>query len=572
MSSNSGFSAATPPVRAETARRAARCTAFGVMVWPMWGVLLLADLALVWHFGSNVPRQDEWSLVPYLTGEVPVTPAWLWSQVNEYRLPLPRLVLLALYRVTGADFRAPLVFNVLALGGLAALLIVTAARLRGSADWGDTFFPLLILHPGHYYNLLTGWQVQFVLPAALVGIFACATCAATVTWPGLLAAGLCAGLLPFCGANGVVLVPFLALWLAVVGVRRWRRGAPSQAAWAWVVGCFTFLVAVAYFVDLRPVRQEERTRGFSAFGRTTAEVLSLGFGPPPLALWQPWAVAVACFFVLAAALLVRSWMRWPCERLRSGGLLAALAGVAAVVAAVGAGRGGRNPLLGLSHHYVILVVPGLVLVYLALLVAAPAWLGRFVGRGLALASGGMLVLNIPTGLAGARAIREQAGLFERDIRAGLPPLVLSERYALSPTPTGVSLNKPERLRSHLAALQRAGIGLFDAMRPDPEYREIPLTPGEQGFVTWKAPKARHVYAVRLRVMCHEPQAGYDRFRVSWGATPGGRPARDLVPALPRQAGEQSVLLWVDDDMAYLQVSPEPGAPRAAWGVTLLAAP
>ena len=75
-------------------------------VWGVWGAMLLAALAFVWKFGSNVPYWDEWGeMVPILTGEQPVNAAWLWSEHNGHRIPLPKLLLLAACKLTGSDFR-----------------------------------------------------------------------------------------------------------------------------------------------------------------------------------------------------------------------------------------------------------------------------------------------------------------------------------------------------------------------------------------------------------------------------------------------------------------------------------
>src|SRR5262249_15865170 len=73
-------------------------------VWGVWALMLLAGLALVRAFGQDVPFYDEWNMVAVLTGERPVDAAWLWSEHNGHRIPLPRLLLLALYRLSGNDF------------------------------------------------------------------------------------------------------------------------------------------------------------------------------------------------------------------------------------------------------------------------------------------------------------------------------------------------------------------------------------------------------------------------------------------------------------------------------------
>src|SRR4051794_5713707 len=101
-----------------------------IFVWATWGLMLAAALMFVWRYGSNVPSWDEWDMVPTLTGEQPISATWLWSQHNEHRIPLPRLLFLLLNHVAGPDFRVMMFFNLLAMGVLAFALILAAQRQR----------------------------------------------------------------------------------------------------------------------------------------------------------------------------------------------------------------------------------------------------------------------------------------------------------------------------------------------------------------------------------------------------------------------------------------------------------
>src|SRR5215467_3770536 len=131
-----------------------------LIVWGTWSVMLVAALFLVGHYGSNVPSWDDWDMVPTLTGTQPITASWLWSQHNEHRVPVLRLVLLGLHRITAINFRTPMFFNVLALGALGFAMIRAAQRLRGWISYSDAFFPLLLLHWGQAPTFLWGWQLQ----------------------------------------------------------------------------------------------------------------------------------------------------------------------------------------------------------------------------------------------------------------------------------------------------------------------------------------------------------------------------------------------------------------------------
>ena len=50
-----------------------------------------------------------------------MTVSWLWSQHNEHRIPLPRLLMLGIYRLK-PDFRVPMFVNVFLMAVLSALL------------------------------------------------------------------------------------------------------------------------------------------------------------------------------------------------------------------------------------------------------------------------------------------------------------------------------------------------------------------------------------------------------------------------------------------------------------------
>src|SRR5438132_621057 len=119
-----------------------------LIVLVVWGMMVIAELVFVWEYGSNVPSWDGWDMVPTLTGAQPVTWSWLWSQHNEHRVPLPRLILLGLNKVTILDFRGGMYLEVCIMATLAAAMIVVARRLRGTTSYTDLFFPLILLDWG----------------------------------------------------------------------------------------------------------------------------------------------------------------------------------------------------------------------------------------------------------------------------------------------------------------------------------------------------------------------------------------------------------------------------------------
>ncbi len=140
-------------------------------VWVIWAIMLVSALSAIAIYGRDIPLAEDWFMVQPLTGHEPDLAAWSWWQNNEHRLPLPKLVYLLLLELSGGDFRVGMVFNALALSALAAAMVVAVRELRGGRTvLIDAFFPIVLLHLGHWPNLVWGWQIQYVLSVVLTGM------------------------------------------------------------------------------------------------------------------------------------------------------------------------------------------------------------------------------------------------------------------------------------------------------------------------------------------------------------------------------------------------------------------
>src|SRR5262249_2946288 len=214
-------------------------------------VMSLAMLRFVYLYGGNVPYLDDWDIVPALTGNQPVTFGWLWSQHNEHRLPLPRLLLLALYHVSGFDFRSGMVFNAAALILMTALMLHAAARIRGNVSLTDAFIPLLLLSWAHYDNLLWSRQVGFVLATllAILALHALSQSASLSRSIGLYM-GMLVCALPLTGAVGLAFAAPLSVWMMMVA---WvcRRQDVSLTKILVTGSLLGFLLIGLYFKDYR---------------------------------------------------------------------------------------------------------------------------------------------------------------------------------------------------------------------------------------------------------------------------------------------------------------------------------
>jgi hypothetical protein len=446
-----------PPSADNDAPRAGRLAA--LLVWITWAAMTAALLGYVTAFARDVPWWDDWDLVPVLSGEEPASAAWLWEPHNEHRIPVPKLIHLALAAPAGADFRAAPYLNALALSAGALALILAARRLRGRTEPADALFPLALLHWGQYDNLLWSFQVQFVCSTVLF-LFAVALLTASARPPGpgrILLVGLCSLALPFCGANGAALAPAPALWLTGAALAR-RRGAWLPAGLAVLV---VAVVALSFLGYTRPAVHPP-TPGAGSGLRSALLVLLMSDGPAGAVSYGPLVGMFVLLLALAGgAAVARLSFAGRVDRLRGLGVVAAVAGVVALGAGVGWGRAGLyadNPgeITGVTR-YVTLMAPLVCCASLAWTLAGR----RLVPYLLLAAAVVMLPANTRLGWEAARWRAEQLDRLTADARRGVPPDELSATYR-----SVVHAVDPELLAERLTMLQQARLGPYRGLPAD----------------------------------------------------------------------------------------------------------
>lgn len=451
-----------------------------LFVWATWALMLVAALAFVGTYGSNVPSWDGWDMVPTMTGEQPITATWLWSQHNEHRVPVPRLILLGLCRLTGCDFRAGMYFGVLVLGALAFAMILVAKRLRGEMSYSDAFFPLVLLNWGHAANFLWGWQVQFLVSTALAGVvlLIIAQTGDRFNLGAAVIAGICLVLLPMSGANGVALVPALALWLGYTAVSRlWSDGRQSKRNSLLIFGLTmtALLLVVVYLIGFEPVPYHPSTPGVLWTLGSSIKFFTIGFGPAATALWPFSGMGVLFLVLLSMGILIIAVRRQPRERHRALGLFFFLSAMGSLALAIGSSRDGFLP------RYVTLAVPTMCCTYLVYDIYSPLRLNAILRAGLFTIASIALWPNTQFGVDYGANLRDQLGSFERDMVAGVPSHMLINRY-------GSYLHTHQDvLIDYMPMLRRAGIGQFRFLKNDPPFREVsvPVVPIQLNQVRWE---------------------------------------------------------------------------------------
>jgi hypothetical protein len=338
-------------------------------------VVIAAAVAYVGRFGSSVPYYDDWDVVHFTLGSVPVSFEWIWAQHNEHRIPLQRLLHWGLDRAFGVDRRPTLAFALALLVASAFSLLFAALRLRGRSSVADVALPIALLHWGHYANLMWGFGVGWAL---LVALFSGALTIIAV-WPSRRAVyalvGVAALLLPLNGIPGIVLAAPLVLWLlwsALVPLDRPGGRAPGSA-FALGFGVAALVVIALYFVSYRPgpndapIDPARAARGIVEF----ASRATSSYG-------SPWSLKRAAVLLVAAVAvagaLIRRALRERSEKY--AGLALAVAAPLALAAAVGAGRGSIGTAAAAAPRYAMLACLLVVATHVGAIASGQRWLAR----------------------------------------------------------------------------------------------------------------------------------------------------------------------------------------------------
>jgi hypothetical protein len=432
--------------------RATRLTR--VVLLGVWVVLTLVALSFVLSFGSNAPYADEWEFVPAALGREPALP-WLWQQHNEHRLPLPRAIFLGLFRLTH-DFRSGMVLQVAMLSLTALWLMRLAEKLRGAPHWADVFFPVSLLHLGHWENFLMGYQICFVLFCVLataMGVVALRTTPANAFRSGV-AAGVLAFLAALTGGSGLVLALPVAAWLAYLAVGLWRDERKGKSVALLALALLPLAYLAAYFVDYhRPAHHPKPgDGGLEGIVRVTGQTLAMAPGIGLSLVWQ----IVMCVMVVVGGWTI-GLLRKSDNRPAAWGLIAVAAGVTGVALAIGVGRGGFGGDMGLWSRYSLLTWPLLGVAYLVWLQYGTArpWERRWVPMLLCAATALAFPGNVVTGIVVGTQVKETLSAVEADAARGLPPEEIVKKFANT-----TQANQEERAVRALPMLREAGIGRF----------------------------------------------------------------------------------------------------------------
>lgn len=438
-----------------------------VFVWVVWLAMSMSLVVFFLRDRTNVPLAEDWYIVPALTGHETNFGGWLWSQNNEHRVPLPRLVYFAALKLTGGKFSAVGALNALMLiSSAAGLVLFMRSWRRGRTDFADAFFPVLLLNWGHSSHVLFPFLISLVMPVMATIVIGCALCRPeSISGTRMaLVVSACLVSLPLCGFVGLLYIPTFA---AASGYIAWalskgRRGWPKRTAPAVILAAGVVVatgVSALYFIGYSPPEWNPPSPGTHASFRAGLRVLALGFGVAAEGAWRPFIMLTAVLIVATVGCLWGGLRRGSVmERGRGLGVALFAATSLAFAFAVGWGRAGWEAEFGIPARYALLVAPAFVSCFMVWDALGGPLLRRWVPRALACVLLILVPLNTRAGNTWfADWYRQGMRSLGRDLAAGLSTDELARRHQ----EFLVHWWTPEVLETHMQYLQEAGIRPFD---------------------------------------------------------------------------------------------------------------
>ena len=440
--------------RGDRAERAAP-----IFVWSLLVGLFVFHLSFVVQHSFPIPYWDESGYIPYVVGAQPVTLGWLWSQANEHRIPLPRLLYLALARASGLDARLMNSATVLLLAVTACVLLGRLRRLESRTTYAHAFVPLLLLNPAHYWNTVWPIQAGFVLPTCFM-CYAILVLAERGEGIRRYTLGPVALLTCMCGANGLPSALALSPMVSWIGVRDFRAGARRRGFASLLCAAAIGLYTCLYFVNLDRNSPHMRPWKLGEAILESVKTVSMSVGPAAEFLWPYAAIGIIALVIACTILLGLAIVRQPVDRLPASGLLLALFGSVGLAVGIGFGRTVLGPGAGFASRYATFVTPILFTIFVAFTRFGPIAVRRFVQMTLLVSICLVFSMN---GLRSTTEINEQLAdgkVLEQEVSQHVPIAQLAAEHG------GRWMFRSDIFADNMRLLLRARTGIYGRFPPD----------------------------------------------------------------------------------------------------------
>lgn len=432
--------------------------------WSVTGLMIAAALASMALWVPNIGMHEDYFMVAAMTGNEPDFLSWLWSQNNEHRLPVQRLIYVTALWLTG-DFRSGMILSQALLVALAWLLARAMAVARGGGyRLADIAFPLALLNLGHWENLLWGWQIQFVWSVFLTGLVLVVIIrqGRVMARADAVTVAACFLLLPLSGANGIATACAMVPWAVLTALLQWRSpedGARAAARDLLAAGALALLASGAYFIGYVRPPWSPPLADWWQFRFAAEAYFAMGLGTGARYFQTPLAYASFGICLIGALVALVACLRtWRAPDARAFGLLSFIGAGVALGLIIALTRG-AYPYRMPDRYALFAVMP--------LIGAVAAWslYGPRIARPHAMTAAAIfLVLFLPANIRAGFDWRDWwvdgVRKVEADIAAGLSVEDVAARNY-----TFLLHSSADRLATAITQLRDAGIGPF-ARLPD----------------------------------------------------------------------------------------------------------
>jgi hypothetical protein len=569
------------------------------------GVTVATVAVSLWfiaRYGLTTPYWDDWNLIPYAAGRVPITWQWLWEFQQDHRIPLPRLAFIALYRLGHGDVR------VVMLANFAVLSLVTFLGLRlvrertGRYRLTDVVIPLTLVGIENYSNLVSGNQIQYTSSIGLFCVIAYLVLKSPewFTLRKVALVGLCAVCLPLTGSTGLALALPLVVLLPVAAWLNRNSDAPDARPTRWLaILCTATLLAsiVSYNVfESRPATPDLAvTTSPGEFVTSVAQFAAVAFAAPRAGIaWIPsgspldlvsgyfagqwvdrtWKVRAAVM-LFGAAIAVGGWI-WAVARRRGMtlaelGPIMCLASAGMLAFAIAYARASA-----LEQRYIVLGATVLVTIYVCLRLLGSR-IATLAGWALALTVLMLLPWNAYYAVRFGEARQGFQDNFVRDIQDGTSVDVLGTRYypdiwgdpamamqaitemrddRIGPfANTRLQLNDAAPVVAREQALSLEPAAVHNMTQVDGYWRGT----GGDSYVLYSV-KEKNVAGVRLAYRLSKPIQRPAYLQMTWtDAANGGFDEKGntfVVYGAPATGQRQQTTAWIDGPVDMLKVTPD----------------
>jgi hypothetical protein len=550
------------------------CAAF---VLGTWLFLTAVALFFVTYYGNCTPRWEDWFLVPVVTGAQAVDLSWLWENVQGHRVPIPKLVLIACYRLFGFNSKPILYLNVILFAALALALLWTIRKARGRWHYSDAFFPIVLLNLGQTEAFSWAQTFAYVAPTCLetILLMLIVTQRGVLDRTSIALAGLSLVLLPLTFGGGLVFAALMVPWLVYQGWALAPTQEPSRRhvrLIALVSASLTVLIVAGYFVGYHAFNAAPGEHyvkpGLRAYTQTALKYLASGFGGAATQPWWQLPVFVIVVILLASALCLTYVLarRGLTGDPRAVGLAFYMFSCTGVAWVVGLGRYSWGNMV-LDSRYAAASVVLVLGAYFVWEFSGPRVLVPFGRMLLFTAAASFLAANNQFGIRLGVTLRDAERAYLHDLYAAQPIARLVARH------WWVTYYYHDRLSAWLRQLHDAGIAPYDRLPPDPPFRVRALCP-ERALVheiEWDGSAGRVLGPdASLRFDLDEPEfIGGLRFRFSLVDPSGMQPAMrvrwysDTKPGLQQYIGhyesmkgeEAEIVVYIDGRISQLLILP-----------------